>query len=216
MLPLPDAGLYAITDCVNLNTEALLEKTRQILEGGAVMVQYRNKSNDLVVKQRQARKLQALCNQFDVPLIINDDPRLALNVDAAGVHIGREDMACKSVRNLIGPDRIMGVSCYNDLERAIAAEKEEADYVAFGSFFVSHTKPDAVIADKRLLATARNRLKIPIVAIGGVTPENAGNLIKAGADFIAASHALYDKNETEEMTGKFVRLFNQQKNNNGH
>lgn len=208
MPALPDHGLYAITDCVNLPGTELLAKTEEILVAGAVMLQYRNKDTEESVKLSQATRLRKLCKKYNVPLIINDNHELALEVGADGVHIGREDINCVQARESLGPGRIIGVSCYNELDRAIAAEEMGADYVAFGSFFSSRTKPQAVHAGKDLLVRARSRLHIPIVAIGGITPENAGEVIAAGADFVAVSNALYGTKEPANITRLFVQLFN--------
>jgi len=207
MPPLPDHGLYAITGCAGLSYAELLDKTEQILAAGTAMLQYRNKEAEASVKRRQAARLLELCRKYHVPFIINDDHELVLMVDADGIHIGRDDISCEEARKALGRERIIGVSCYNELDRAITAEETGADYVAFGSFFPSRTKPRAFRAGTDLLFMARSRLHVPIAAIGGITPENAGGIINAGADFVAVSNALYDANEPAVITRQFVRLF---------
>jgi len=210
MPALPDHGLYVITGCAGLSCAELLDKTEQILASGAAMLQYRNKNAEASVKRLQAARLLKLCRKYHVPFIINDDHELALMVNADGIHIGRDDISCEEARKALGPGRIIGVSCYNELDRAIAAEETGANYIAFGSFFSSRTKPHAVQAGTELLSMARSRLHVPIAAIGGITPENAGGIIDAGADFVAASSALYDANDPAVITRQFVRLFNWQ------
>ena len=138
-------GLYAITpECAD--TEGLVRQVRQALSGGARLVQYRNKGNDVALRHEQASELLALCRHFHVPLIINDDIRLADLTGADGVHLGKDDGGVREARLILGPDKIIGVSCYGDLQRALDAEAHGAGYVAFGSFFPSPTKPGATAA----------------------------------------------------------------------
>jgi thiamine-phosphate pyrophosphorylase len=200
-------GLYAITPDMP-DTEALLVKVGLALEGGAAVVQYRSKNADVALRHEQASELAALCRDFHVPLIINDDLRLADLVNADGVHLGKDDgTTVKEARMILGPDRIIGISCYADFARALLADREGADYVAFGSFFPSPTKPDAVPASPGLLRQAKTRLHLPVVAIGGITLDNSGTLIDAGADAVAVISALFDSPDIRITAAAFAAKF---------
>lgn len=151
--------------------------------------------------------LRTLCRARRVPLIINDDIELAVAVDADGVHLGRDDGDLSAARDRLGPGRLIGISCYNDLELARAAAAQGADYVAFGSFFVSATKPAAAPADIALLRRARRTLAVPIVAIGGITPENGRALIAAGADMLAVIRGVFATTDVRRAAQSFSELF---------
>ncbi|MCB1762112.1 MAG: thiamine phosphate synthase [Gammaproteobacteria bacterium] len=200
-------GLYAITDSQLTPPESMLVQVKNALDGGARMIQYRDKGSDSLLRRSQAADLLRLCHLAGVPLIINDDVDLALTVAADGVHLGRDDPQLKSCRERLGPKAIIGVSCYNDFDRALQAQHDGADYIAFGRFFVSNTKPNAVQADIRLLQRARRELNIPAVAIGGITPENGAALVAAGADMLAVIHALFGQPDIHEACQHFARLF---------
>jgi thiamine-phosphate pyrophosphorylase len=199
-------GLYAITPEV-ADTASLLAMTQQALAGGARLVQYRSKTDDVALRLEQAQSLARLCAEFDVPFIINDYPDLALEVGADGVHLGKGDAPIAEARRKLGPGKIIGISCYERLEHAVEAESQGADYVAFGAFFASVTKPDAVSAPAGLLRHAKRKLRIPIVAIGGIIPENAGELIHQGADAVAVSNALFSAPHIRSAAEKFTLLF---------
>ncbi len=199
-------GLYAITPD-EADTELLLRKVRQALRGGARVLQYRNKSADANLRLTQARELRALTRQFSALLIVNDDVQLARDVDADGVHLGRADTALGAARSILGAHKIIGVSCYNRLSLAKAAIAEGADYVAFGAFFPSATKPDAVKADLELLRQAHAELGAPIVAIGGITAQNGAALAEAGADALAVITALFEARNIEAAAQDFENLF---------
>ena len=200
------SGLYAITpDCTD--TASLLRMVEQALIGGTRLVQYRNKQADVALRHEQASELLALCRRFHVPLIINDDLRLADLSGADGVHLGKDDGNVREARLILGAGKLVGVSCYNDLQRAIEVESQGADYVAFGSFFPSATKPAAVAAPLSLLHEAKHGLSIPVVAIGGITADNAGQLIEAGADAIAVISALFDTPDIRSAATRFATLF---------
>ncbi|MFA7240286.1 MAG: thiamine phosphate synthase [Sulfuricellaceae bacterium] len=204
---MPISGLYALTQqCAD--TAVLLDQVRQALEGGAQLVQYRDKSNDVALRFEQASELRALCREFGVALIVNDDLRLAALMDADGVHLGREDGSLREARLILGPGKIVGVSCYNDLQLAIAAQQGGADYVAFGSFFASPTKPGAPPAPFDLLRQARHELSVPLVAIGGITLANANLLVAAGADALAVISAVFGSPCIREAAAGFSKLFN--------
>lgn len=201
------AGLYAIADVAQLEPARLLETVAQAIAGGATVVQYRDKSPQSNSRREQAAKLAQLCKRHGVPLIVNDDVELAYSIAAAGVHLGREDPPLAQARRRLGSQVIVGISCYNQLERALSAAAEGADYVAFGSFFPSATKPAAQRASLELLREARQRLRIPIVAIGGITPENGGALVAAGADALAVIHGLFAQVDVCAAARRYVALF---------
>ncbi len=200
------AGLYAITRETD-DTAQLLSAVAAALMGGAKTVQYRDKSGDVARQHEQASELLHLCQRYDVPLIINDSLRLADLVGADGVHLGRDDGSVREARIILGHDRIVGVSCYQSLPLALAAQEAGADYVAFGRFFVSGTKPNAAQAELALLHQAAHQIHRPIVAIGGVTLDNAERLIMAGADSVAVIGALFDSDDIEDTAQQFADLF---------
>lgn len=199
-------GLYAVTPDM-ADTMALLRMTRQALEGGARLVQYRNKAADPALRIQQAALLADLCRDAVTPFIINDDPRLAAALGADGVHLGRQDVSISEARQQLGEGKIIGVSCYNELEQALEAERQGADYIAFGAFFVSGTKPHAARANFDLLQRARRRLRIPIVAIGGITLANAAELIRHGADALAVVNGLFAAQSVRYAAEQISRLF---------
>ncbi len=199
-------GLYVITDNGQSNGQALFDKVEAAIQGGARIVQYRDKSDDQTRRQQEAQALLKLCRQYQVPFIINDDIELAHQITADGVHIGREDGALAHARAKLG-NRIIGVSCYNDWDLARTAEKEGADYVAFGAFFNSSTKPDASNADISLLVQAKQELSIPVVAIGGITPDNGANLISAGANMLAVVDGVFGQKSTQSAAQRYAELF---------
>ncbi len=199
-------GLYAIADTSLLAEEALVANVTLALAGGVRVVQYRDKGNDHTKREREAQALQALCRCCNVPLLINDDVELALRVGAAGVHLGQGDVPLHQARARLGPSAIIGVSCYNDLSLALSAERAGASYVAFGRFFPSQTKPNALQAKPSLLTEAKRCLSIPLVAIGGITPENAPPLVAAGADLLAVIHALFVTPDVRGTAERFRRV----------
>jgi thiamine-phosphate pyrophosphorylase len=204
---MPDHGLYAITDCENNSVIDLLKKTEEILSAGAVILQYRNKTTNQEEKKKLAEELNLLCKNFNVAFIINDDILLAKEIKADGIHLGGQDTTVNSVRDILG-NVIVGISCYNNLDRAIKAQEAGADYIAFGSFYLSQTKPDAKRANIDLITQAKSELKLPIVAIGGITPENGKALVDAGADFLAVISGLYAPTNTANVTKAYINLFN--------
>jgi thiamine-phosphate pyrophosphorylase len=177
------AGLYAVTPDV-ADTTRLVLLVEAAIAGGANAIQYRNKSASRELRREQAERLVRVCQGHGVVLIVNDDADLAREVDAAGVHLGEDDGNLVVARAMVGPSKLIGVSCYNNLARAQHYVAQGADYVAFGSFFPSQVKPDARRAEISLLRQARP-LGVPVVAIGGVTAGNARALVSAGADAVA-------------------------------
>ena len=205
---LPEHGLYAITDSRNLTTAELIAKTALILQSGANMLQYRNKTDNLHNREYQALQLQQLCHDYSVPFIINDDLKLAQKINADGIHLGRDDQTCEIARKILGPECIIGISCYNKIKLALAAELSGATYIAFGAFFPTTSKPDTSVATTALLSQARQQLNLPIVAIGGITPENGKKLVQAGADFLAVISGIYEAPDPALATRAFLNLFN--------
>ena len=217
-------GLYAIADSAYLDAASFVPAVRAALDGGARVIQYRDKLAGAAARgesqgwsghkhgtpaQRQAiaHELNRLCLERGVPLLINDDVALAAEIGAAGVHIGRDDPDLAAARRLLGDAAIIGVSCYNELGRAQAAVAAGADYVAFGRFFPSRTKPHAVQATSELLHIARETLRVPIVAIGGITPENGGALLAAGADALAVIEGVFGQPDIRAAAERYAALF---------
>jgi thiamine-phosphate pyrophosphorylase len=201
-------GLYALTPD-SVDTAKLLQQTRQILAGGACVLQYRNKIADVALKFTQAAALRELTREFGTTYIVNDDAKLAAQIDADGVHLGASDGELAAARSLLGPNKLIGISCYNQITLARAAVSAGADYVAFGAFFPSTVKSDAVVAGVDLLRQARAEFTLPLVAIGGITPDNAPLLITAGADAVAVITALYGAADCQTAAQDFSTLFNQ-------
>jgi thiamine-phosphate pyrophosphorylase len=199
-------GVYAITP-ETADTEHLLMQVEAALAGGVAAVQYRDKSDDVARRHEQASELVALCRPFGVPLIVNDDLRLADLCDADGVHLGRDDASLREARIILGKDKIIGASCYQSLELALAAQAAGADYVAFGSFFASPTKPAAGRAGLDLLRDAAPLIHLPLVAIGGITLANAPQLLDAGADSLAVLSALFDTPDIRAAARALNQLF---------
>jgi thiamine-phosphate pyrophosphorylase len=201
-------GLYAITDSALLPPERLVRAVEAALRGGAVMVQYREKSLPSSERISQARNLVAACNNARVPLIINDDPELAERVRASGVHLGQSDASLQAARERLGEAAIIGATCHASLDLANNADQAGADYLAFGRFFPSTTKPDAPAASTDILGKARGYGK-PVTAIGGITLQNGESLIRAGADMLAVVGGLFDGDDDliEHQARQFTRLF---------
>jgi thiamine-phosphate pyrophosphorylase len=183
-------GLYLITPD-QADTAGLLARTAPLLTAGVAWLQYRNKTAGDALRHQQASELQALCADAGVPLIVNDDVRLAKAVGAAGVHLGEDDGDIGAARALLGAEAIIGASCYNQLERAEAAVAAGANYVAFGAFFPTRSKTGTRRATMDILSQAAS-LGVPRVAIGGITPDNARSLIEAGADLVAVISGVYE------------------------
>jgi thiamine-phosphate pyrophosphorylase len=200
----PGSGLYAITQTENKTPDAVAQDVEAALRGGAKAIQYRDKqSYDAVAL---ARRLAAICRRYDAPLIVNDSVELALQAGAHGVHLGRDDGSIEAARAKLGQGAIIGVSCYDSVDRAVEAERRGASYVAFGRFFPSQSKPLALPAHLETLTLAKSRLRIPIIAIGGILPENGAALLCAGADVLAVIGGVFD-HEPENSARRFQSLF---------
>ena len=201
------SGIYAITpDCAD--TAHLLHLVRLALTGKIQVLQYRNKSANPAQRLEQAHALRKLTNEFAATFIVNDDVQLAAQVDADGVHLGAADNSVNTARAALGMHKIIGISCYNRLSLAQDAVHAGANYVAFGAFFPSTIKPNAAVADIKLLHQARAELSVPLVAIGGITPLNAASLAHAGADALAVISALFGSDDVIATANKLSTLFN--------
>ena len=199
-------GLYAITSKDLLDKLNYLELIEQSLLGGVKILQYRDKSGDAERRYQQAKNLKNLCEKYKTIFIVNDDIGLANKVAADGVHLGIDDQSIQCARQQLGHDKIIGVSCYNKIELARQAQAEGADYIAFGSFFASPTKPQAVRADIELITQAKP-LGLPVCAIGGITRKNATTLVEAGVDMLAVISEIYSSENIFESSKQLSSLF---------
>lgn len=226
-------GLYVITDTALIPDAQFPERVEAALRGGARIVQYRDKRGDhaltdspganrgspqgepeggrprmVGIRERLAGEMVRLCREYGATSIINDDVELAARIGADGVHVGRDDAALEHARERLGQGAIIGVSCYNRIELALAGAEAGADYVAFGSFFASRVKPEAVPASPDLLREARKELSIPLCAIGGITADNAAPLVEAGADMLAVISDVFAAADVEAAARRYAPLFN--------
>jgi thiamine-phosphate pyrophosphorylase len=199
-------GLYGITPDDRPDTETLIGDVRRALAGGATTIQYRDKQVESLTEQT-ALQLRSLCLEFGACFIINDDPLLALATGADGVHLGRRDASVSHARKLLGPNAIVGVSCYADDMRVAMAEKSGASYVALGAFYPSVTKPDAASAPIALLADVVASTSLPVVAIGGITPDSGAALVEAGAHALAAINGLFGADDIEAAARAYAALY---------
>lgn len=201
----PNTGLYAITQTDHKSIDTIIGEVAAAIRGGAAVVQYRDKSP--LDAALLARELVKLCHRQGVPLLINDDVELAVQTGADGVHLGKEDGHIIEARKRLGADAIIGVSCYDSVECALEAEREGATYVAFGRFFPSSSKPLAAPARIETLKQARRVLHLPIIAIGGILPDNGARLLAAGADLLAVIGGIFDE-RPEQSARAYLSLFN--------
>lgn len=199
-------GLYAITPADNL-LPRLSTLVSLALDGGAKLIQYRNKDAPMALKRAQAAELLRICHARDAKLIINDDVWLAVEIGADGVHLGRGDGDPAMARQALGAKRLLGVSCYDDVERAVVAAEAGADYVALGSMFASATKPQAVRASLDMIVEAKRRVSVPVAAIGGIRIDNALPLLGAGADMVAVLSDLFDAMDIKGRAAAYQQLF---------
>jgi thiamine-phosphate pyrophosphorylase len=199
-------GLYLVTPNWN-DTDRLLAATEAGLRGGAVLVQYRHKEADAVLRREQAAALLALCRRHRVPLVINDHLDLCIALDADGVHLGGSDGDLAWARQALGPRKLVGASCYGELALATAAQHAGASYVAFGGFYPSPVKKYDFVTQPNMLDAARAVLSLPIVVIGGMTPANAAPLVARGADMVAAISSVYATADAAQSAQAFATLF---------
>ncbi len=197
-------GLYGVPPAAGY-TARLSVLVDAAIAGGATAVQYRNKSASPSLRREQAGALARVCRKRGALLIVNDDATLARDADADGVHIGEDDGAIAAARACLGRDRIVGVSCYDDLDRARSLVGEGADYVAFGSFFASRVKPGARHAEVSLIPRAKS-LGVPVVAIGGITSANAPLLVEAGIDAVAVISDVFAHDDPADVTRAATRI----------
>ena len=207
MKPATLRGLYAITDEKLIPESDFAARVEQALEGGAAIIQYRDKSWDNTKRLQQAKRLRSLCDRYAATLIINDDIALARTINADGVHLGADDASIEQARSLLGSEAIIGISCYDRLDRAIDAQTAGADYAAFGAVFSSPTKPLARSASCALISEAKARLDIPVCAIGGIDMGNAGRVIAAGADMTALISGLFAEDDIRRTARHITGLF---------
>lgn len=200
-------GLYIVTPDWN-DTEKMVSTTVQAIEGGAALVQYRHKTADAILRKEQAGALLKICRRYDTPLIINDDVDLCLALDADGVHVGGADAPVAQARAKVGPDRIVGASCYATLQLAHDAHAAGASYVAFGGFYPSRVKQYDFRTAPAIVAQSKKEIPLPVVVIGGMTQENCLPLIRLGADMVAAISSIYMTKETAQGVARcFAGLF---------
>ncbi|OED48633.1 thiamine-phosphate diphosphorylase [Endozoicomonas sp. (ex Bugula neritina AB1)] len=201
-------GLYGVTDSqLQPDDRILIETVELALQGGMKVLQYRNKSLDNDKRFRQAGALKVLCHKYQAMLIINDDIDLALAVEADGVHLGQQDEALIEARRRLGDYAVIGISCEGSIEQAKMAVEQGANYIAFGRFFPSRTKPDAKPADITILSEAKKMFDVPIVAIGGITVDNASDLIQSGADMVAVVNNLFASRDIQARAQHFNALY---------
>lgn len=199
-------GLYIVTPDWD-DTAKLLEITELALKGGASIVQYRHKTADARLRQEQAECLLELCRSYQRPLIINDYVDLCIALDADGVHVGGTDDSVANVRAAVGPDKIVGASCYGSMDLAREAYKAGASYIAFGGFYPSRVKKYPVTTSPDIVAQAKAEISLPVVVIGGMTQANAAPLIACGADMVAAISSVYLAGDPQSAAKAFVKLF---------
>lgn len=200
-------GLYAIADSYILSDSIIVKAVEQAIAGGANTIQYRDKFQESPIPYDTVCKLCSLCHQHGLVFIVNDNVSLARTVGADGVHLGNQDMPISQARSELGDKAIIGISCYNDFEQARKAVIAGADYIAFGSFYPSVSKPKAVRARPELLTRAKKEFGLPVVAIGGITPENGAELIAAGADALAVISGVFASTNIRQAAEQYHRLF---------
>ena len=184
-------GLYAITDNYLTPSPYLIERTEQALQGGVRILQYRDKTSDTQKRRDEALALKTLCAQYQCTFIINDDVELCMDVNADGVHLGVTDTNIHTARQQLGNNVIIGATCHGSLDLAHKAIADGADYVAFGRFYRSTTKPDAEAADLQSIRNGLAKLNVPAVAIGGITLSRAGELLEAGFSMLAVIEDIF-------------------------
>jgi thiamine-phosphate pyrophosphorylase len=198
-------GLYAVTP-EQTDLFLLISQVESCIKGGARLIQYRCKKLSKIEQSKQARKIKIVCDYYKVPLIINDDIELCRILDADGVHLGKNDDSLEKARLVLGPSKIIGVSCYNSIDRVKKAVDKGATYIALGACFPTITKPNAPTASLDLIALVLKEFKIPVVAIGGITLENVEFLTKEGVSCIALINSLFKENDIEGTARQFSSL----------
>ena len=200
------SGLYLVTPDWD-DTAKLLAASELALQGGARILQYRHKTADAALRSQQAGALQMLCRRYDCLLIINDYVDLCLALNADGIHVGGTDISVAAARLQVGPDKIVGASCYGDLALAQRAQQQGASYVAYGGFYPSRVKKYPVTTPLTIITESRQQIPLPCVVIGGMSSSNCPPLIAAGADMVAAISSIYLADDIKLATEEFVALF---------
>lgn len=200
-----DLLLYAVTDRHWLGNETLYSQVEKALKGGATFMQLREKNLDEASFLEEAKEIQALCKTYGVPFVVNDNVAIAKAIDADGVHVGQSDMEAGDVRAIIGPDKILGVSAQT-VEQAKLAEERGADYLGVGAVFPTGSKDDAVEVDHQTLKEICRAVEIPVIAIGGITPENTGDLAESGICGIAVISAIFGQKDIETATRQLKEI----------
>ena len=203
-----DHRVYAITDCEGRTADEVVNDVAACLAGGATVIQYRDKRNKDQTRRQIGLEIRRLCDAAAASFIVNDDLALAIDVKADGIHLGKNDLDCRKIRDHHQSDLIIGVSCYASISRAIQAQQDGADYIAFGSVFPSPTKPHAPQCPLSVLRDARDQLSMPIVAIGGITTENADEALESGANYLAVINGIFGANDVKLATQAFVEVTN--------
>lgn len=201
-------GLYAVADVESIGISNIKQAVQLIVQAGIKIVQYRDKNNSTSTRLKCAEELKSITSEQSCMLIINDDVQLAKIINAEGVHLGTDDCSIKEARSILGDNKIIGASCYNIFDKAKIAERNGADYVAFGSFFPSPTKPNAAKADIDLIVRAKKELSIPVCAIGGITKNNIAQVLDAGVDMVAMISALFNTQDPKDMAVDYLELIN--------
>lgn len=201
-------GLYVITDSKLIPKGSFIEIVELALKGGANIVQLREKKSSETEIIDLGKKLIKVTKKYNVPLIINDSPELVKTIGADGVHLGENDLDIEYARKLLGENSIIGVSCYGDIKRGVEAEKNGANYLAFGTPYSTPTKPGRKPTPFETLIEAKKIIKtIPIFAIGGIYPENAKDVLETGVDGIAAITSIFRSDDPEKAARKLAAFF---------
>jgi thiamine-phosphate pyrophosphorylase len=199
-------GLYVVTPDWD-DTDKLMTATESALMGGAQLVQYRHKTADATLRREQATALLDICRKYGIPFIVNDHVDLCMEIDADGIHVGGTDQSVAAVRALVGPDKIVGASCYGTFDLAVDAQQHGASYVAFGGFYPSRVKKYDFKTPFEIVGQAKMQLHVPVVVIGGMTQDNAIPLIAQGTDMVAAISSVYMADDVEAAAREFADLF---------
>ncbi len=200
-------GLYAITDRKLIPENRFAKTVESAIKGGAKIIQLREKNTSGSEIIRKGKSLLEITRKYKIPLIINDNPQIVKQIGADGVHLGGDDASVGEARKLLGKNAIIGVSCYGEIQRGIDSETAGADYAAFGTPYFTPTKPDRKPTPLKTLREAKAKLRIPVFAIGGITPENVGEVLKTGVDGIAVITAVFGEEDAEEAARRFVEKF---------
>ncbi len=196
------SGIYAITDELLTPPESIVSQVERALKAGAKIIQFRDKTRPDSLVEVTCMELQRLCIEHDALFIIDDRAELVASIGADGLHIGKDDIPLDQARAIVGQNAVIGVSCYGSLHKAAKAQQEGADYVAFGSFFPSPTKPGSNVVDKALIERAKSQLQIPVCVIGGINADNIDQLTPYGPDMYSMVSGVFGDDAIEENMKK--------------